>query len=671
MMKSSRFGNSRCRWLLGSVSTAAVVCMMSQAADAQTRYVSGDFHNHTTCSDGTSSLPRMMTAGSVTFGLDWLIQTDHGGSTYRDCKFDDYPAGNVNGTLSPAATAPADANDHMYVAYDADPSVVFKGDSTSSTGRDGVGHKAMWRWQNIAEHQYGMIESLSRSTGKVMFQGVEQIVPGHEHAEATVVNGQLPASLSRSGNSLAVAKFEYLFDMADSDMTGGVAQGWTGKIANAGTNTVPGVAGTSVASTASVDTGKGNGAHQKSVVGVKWLQDNYPLASYYVPAHVERQGPFSTSGNKGYNVEHFRDYNNAGPTVAVGFESQPGHQATGGSGRGSYSSSSVGGGTFGGTGVYAAAVGGLWDAMLGEGRNWFFFASSDFHNRGIFAPTQKELTGDFFPGEYQKQWVSVTGSITPQAVVNAVRSGDVFSVQGDLITNDLSFSACEWVANACVGTPVGMGRTLAVNSGSDVKVTLTVTLPAAGAKNNSPYSFPNPVLKSAGLPDVPMNQPKLDHIDFITGQVTGVIAPDSANYAGLIGSAAASNPTTAIAASFGSATWTQVGQKITVSYIVHNVTGPQYIRARATNLPAGIPNATDASGNPLLDNLRNNISCTDAACPAHVVIGGSKKVDADVRAWSELWAYINPIFIRTHSNAPLLVETNMNKARALAGLSPL
>ena len=665
MLKSSRY-----RWLLSSVSTAAIACIMAQTADAQTRYVSGDFHNHTTCSDGTSSVQRMMTAGSVTFGLDWLVQTDHGGNSYRDCKFDDFPAGDSTGHLSPAATAPADAGDHLYHAYDAE-GVTFKGDKTTATGRDGVKHNAMWRWQNIAEFEYAQIEALSRSTGKLMFEGVEQIVPGHEHSEVTVVNGQIPASLSRHGNANAVAQFEYLWDRADGDMTGGAAApyNWAGKISNTGTNTVPGVPGTSVSVTGSYDTSKGIGAHQKSVVGAKWLQDNYPLSSYYIPAHVERAGPFNPAGNNGFNVESFRDYNNAAPTVAVGFESQPGHQAD--HGRGSYGTGAVGGGTYGGTGIYAAAVGGLWDAMLGEGRNWFFFASSDFHNRGIFAPTQKESTADFFPGEYQKQWVSVTGAVTPQAVVNAIRTGDVFSVQGDLITNDLSFTACEWVANACVGTPVGMGRTLAVNSGSDVKVTLTVTLPASGATNNSPYSFPNPVLKSAGLPDVPLNKPKLDHLDLITGQVTGVVDPSSPNYKGLIGSAAASNPTTAIAASFGSATWTQVGQKVTASYIIHNVTGPRYVRGRATNLPAGILNATDAAGNPLLDTLRNNIPCSDAACPSHIVIGGSKKVDADIRGWSELWAYMNPIFIRTHGNAPLLVETNTNKARTLAGLSPL
>ena len=77
-------------------------------------------------------------------------------------------------------------------------------------------------------------------------------------------------------------------------------------------------------------------------------------------------------------AEHFRDFNNAGPTVAFGIES-PGHFAEGGAngGSGSYTASAVGGGTYGMAGIYTAKVGGLWDGLLGEGRNFFIYVSSD------------------------------------------------------------------------------------------------------------------------------------------------------------------------------------------------------------------------------------------------------------------------------------------------------
>ena len=104
---------------------------------------------------------------------------------------------------------------------------------------------------------------------------------------------------------------------------------------------------------------------------------------------------FDPNASRGYNVEHFRDFNNAGPTVAVGFETMPGHQAS--NTRGEYQVNfggpgidSVGVTTYGGVGIYGAKIGGLWDALLGEGRNWFFYASSDWHNRGVFSPYVRE-----------------------------------------------------------------------------------------------------------------------------------------------------------------------------------------------------------------------------------------------------------------------------------------
>ena len=69
---------------------------------------------------------------------------------------------------------------------------------------------------------------------------------------------------------------------------------------------------------------------------------------------------------------------------------------------------SVGSTTYGGTGVYGAQIGGVWDALLGEGRNFWFFASSDWHNRGIFGPDDRRSTQDFQPGEYQQNFTLVS-----------------------------------------------------------------------------------------------------------------------------------------------------------------------------------------------------------------------------------------------------------------------
>ena len=50
------------------------------------------------------------------------------------------------------------------------------------------------------------------------------------------------------------------------------------------------------------------------------------------------------------------------------------------------------------SGVYTAKIGGLWDGLLGEGRNFFIYVSSDWHNRGMAGARDPFTTSDFIPG---------------------------------------------------------------------------------------------------------------------------------------------------------------------------------------------------------------------------------------------------------------------------------
>src|SRR5205085_4873078 len=118
---------------------------------------------------------------------------------------------------------------------------------------------------------------------------------------------------------------------------------------------------------------------------------------------------------------------------------------------------SVGGTTYGGTGVYGAQIGGVWDALLGEGRHWWVFASSDWHNRGMFGPDDRRSSQDFYPGEYQRTYVMVgegkgrqffdqhdrnkSKVLTPQAIVDGLRSGNSWASSGQLIDR-LAFVVC-------------------------------------------------------------------------------------------------------------------------------------------------------------------------------------------------------------------------------------
>jgi hypothetical protein len=626
-------------------------------------YMAGDFHNHTTCTDGSTSIETLVKKSINDFGLEWMAQAGHGGTTVRDCRLDD-PEFDSSKTGSGR------------LIEDAVGIAAIQGDVSTTTtySPDGAAHRVMWRWQSIRDIVFPEISRLSKELrNPMLYVGLETNVPGHEHVSTTVLGEQRPWAWWKggSGNANAMSEFEYRFDRSDTDRSGpggtpGVIDSgiWKGKVANAS------------------GTGSGTVNHlTKAVPSVAWMQANYPLDSYYVPAHVERAGVFNPNGNNGFNIEHFRDFNNAGPTVAVGFETMPGHQAS--TTRGEYRAGfcgtgcdSVGVTTFGGTGIYGAKIGGVWDAMLGEGRNWFFYASSDWHNRGTFSPYVRQSTQDFYPGEYQKLYIPRPDehsfwhqlhSLRPQYIVDSVRNGDSFSVTGDLIGGELSLTAEVegekrfnhfgwwdhiWKKEA------KMGETLVVPRGKSVRITLTVTDPSK--PNNSPYSFNNPSLLQVGIKQ-PLNKPVLDHVDFIRGQISGVIPPGDPKYTH------GTNPSAALYATFNKTKWQKRANKLTMSFVIPNIQSNQYVRVRGTNLPAGTPNETDAAGNPLSDLPQSVIPCV-AECPAHMQTdaNGNKVSSFDVAAWADLWFYTNPIFIRVQGTERLLVEKNHDLAEKLA-----
>jgi hypothetical protein len=665
---------------------------LAQAADradtkASGTYVAGDFHNHTTCSDGALSVQKLVDKSAKTFGLDWFVQADHGGSSTRNCTMAEDPFEPVapGMGLTNSATGPYPPNTYPSGGQ---PASAGKGpnmtwEATLPNGRAGIkgdGNatpKAMWRWQEIKEFQYPVIEAESRARNKPIWIGVEQNAPGHEHVSTNVLPGQQPWPSTTAGNAALQAQYEYCFDRSDSDTSrGGTDNQWDCTVSGSGAQldaTARKITGNNSAATPNL-------GHLKTVEGIKWMNEKAPTSSYFVPAHLERAGAYNPTGSNGFNIEHLRNFNNAAPKIAFGFESMPGHQAEGN--RGSYTTNAVGGGTYGGSGVYAAVVGGVWDALLGEGRNWFFFASSDYHNRGSFGADQRETTADFFPGEYTRDYVMVrkgANNLTANGIIDGLRSGNSFVANGQLIDR-LSFTVC--AANPGLPRNAGnalfekagqnatsvngdvringcatMGEKLVVRPGTDLVVTVALRDPQG--TNNSPYSFPNPSLKQVNITQ-PINAPVLDHVDVINGMVTGMVDPaDTANYAGALGSKAATNKTAKIAKVFNSTNWTALPDGTrTMSYVVPAAKASQYFRLRGSNLPASVPFETDADGNPLLDFTSNpsdasaagKIPCTDAACPAHLrTVSGTKYSSYDIAGWSDLWFYANPVFVEVVS----------------------
>ncbi|WP_374594116.1 hypothetical protein [Aquabacterium sp.] len=681
---------------IAALGAMAVVTAPAPAKAAKTAgtYVTGDFHNHTTCSDGSISLQKLVDKSTVTWGLDWFVQAGHGGSYNRNCTLVEdevlaTPAYPYNAAQGPTTTWVSSIG------------------QAAIKGNNGYGAASpngyMWRWQSIQEFQYPLLEYLSAYKNVPLFMGLESNAPGHEHVSMSVITGQMPAALDTAalpvtapyaalGNANALAQFEYCFDRSDSDTSRGNFYGtatgnnWNCSVTGSANSASPiwSVTGMKLiqASSSNALGGVGDQGHYKAVESLKWMVENHPNGSYYVPAHLERPGPFNSLGNNGFNIENLRNFNNAAPNIAFGFESQPGHGAADNRGeyqvlRNSYTGSStkvdsVGGTTYGGTGVYAGQIGGVWDALLGEGRNWWFFASSDWHNRGSFGADDRRSTQDFQPGEYQRDYVMVrkgSDKIRPQTVVDGLRSGNSFVASGQLIDR-LAFVACSSysgvaartnasvealaVAAATNNTDIDkagcatMGEKLAVRPGADIVVSIVVRDPEGA--NNSPYTFFNPSLHQIGV-EQPLNQPVLDHIDVIGGKVTGYKTVGASDYSGAwprntdwlkadgstadlsVVPAGAKNTSAAILKTFGSSGWTAFtspvdGTKfLKMTFRIPAVSASQYVRLRGTNLPPSTPYETDANGNPLPDVFTNAADATMLRIPCTVSHSTSNQFD--------------------------------------------
>ena len=70
---------------IASTSLATAPTAATAAGKTAGKYVTGDFHNHTTCSDGTISMQKLVNKATDTWKLDWFVQAGHGGNGNRNC----------------------------------------------------------------------------------------------------------------------------------------------------------------------------------------------------------------------------------------------------------------------------------------------------------------------------------------------------------------------------------------------------------------------------------------------------------------------------------------------------------------------------------------------------------------------------------------------------------
>lgn len=324
---------------------------------------------------------------------------------------------------------------------------------------------------------------------------------------------------------------------------------------------------------------------------IGWLKENYP-DSYVLINHPARKN----GGESELKIEDIRRMNDIAPNIVFGFEGILGNQMSN-DGRGESKE------VYGGADGMLAEVGGMWDALLGEGRRFFTFANSDFHFKVRKDPTGGSYSG-YWPGEYSRNYTWVEGN-TMKDLADGLRSGKSFAVTGDLI-DALDFRA------KGKSEEVEMGDTLKVQKGEEVTLTVRFKSPEV---NNYQTLF--------GTDTDTTNEVVVDHIDLISGEVTGKISANSEAYTN------DKNETTKVIQTFTSEDWITDEEVYNTLTFTVKADKDRYYRLRGTNLEVSVEGQTDEMGNPLRDEMKERPSADSI----------------NDHNYSDLWFYGNPIFV--------------------------
>lgn len=324
---------------------------------------------------------------------------------------------------------------------------------------------------------------------------------------------------------------------------------------------------------------------------IGWLKENYP-DSYVLINHPARKN----GGESELKIEDIRRMNDIAPNIVFGFEGILGNQMSN-DGRGESKE------VYGGADGMLAEVGGMWDALLGEGRRFFTFANSDFHFKVRKDPTGGSYSG-YWPGEYSRNYTWVEGN-TMKDLADGLRSGKSFAVTGDLI-DALDFRA------KGKSEEVEMGDTLKVQKGEEVTLTVRFKSPEV---NNYQTLF--------GTDTDTTNEVAVDHIDLISGEVTGKISANSEAYTN------DKNETTKVIQTFTSEEWITDEEGYNTLTFTVKADKDRYYRLRGTNLEVSVEGQTDEMGNPLRDEIKERPSADSI----------------NDHNYSDLWFYGNPIFV--------------------------
>ncbi|WP_211750065.1 S-layer homology domain-containing protein [Paenibacillus sp. Marseille-Q4541] len=434
--------------------------------------------------------------------------------------------------------------------------------------------------QGMNEYQVPKIKELQEQgkyEGKTIFSGFEWDMPTHEHVGVGIVSDE-----AHSEEALKAAnQFEYLFTNRDASLFDPL----------------------DVAKWEKEDD-RAYETHEDALQAVEWLKTNYPNTSYAILNHPSR-----IVGK--YTISDIREFNDLAPNIMFGLEGMIGNQME--PDRGGYNTeydktnpsadSKSQNRSYGGVDAMVAKLGGEWDALLGEGRHIWNYANSDYHFKTIGTNSS-----GYLPGEYAKNYVFVEGE-GMQAVLDGMRSGKSFAVNGDLI-DALDFSASEGSEKE------EMGGELEVSQGDDLTLTIRFKSPETN-------HYENPVNSGVSANVAP----KVDHIDLIAGDITEKAKPGTDAYN------KATNDSTKVIASFTEKDWTTDAEGYhVIKYDMKDMNKDQYFRLRGTNLGMNVPGET-VNGEPQLDP---KIEIEDAEERFNAI---------NDRNYEDLWFYSNPIFV--------------------------
>ncbi|GKS89930.1 S-layer protein [Acidovorax sp. SUPP2539] len=420
------------------------------------------------------------------------------------------------------------------------------------------------------------LQASGNYAGKLIFSGFEWDMPTHDHIGVGLFEG---SSGSLKPSTSGAKEFQYLFTTgAESLFDAADVARWKAQYPQ-----------------------RFNQTADDALKAIAWLKAKYPDTSYALINHPSR--------NPGkYSIADLRQMNDLAPRIVFAIEGMVGNQLE--PDRGGYTSAYIDANqanrTYGGTDAIVAKLGGVWDALLGEGRRIWNIADSDSH----FEIDSNNNSSGYYPGEYAKNhvWQSSKAEGGIGGLVDSLRAGRSFGVFGDLI-NALDFNV---YALSGKGT---MGQEIKASAGESVTVRIRFKSPPV---NN--YQRP---VASGNLGNM---TPKVDHIDLIAGDVGERAQPGSAAYQ------QATNPTTRVLRRFTAADWTQDGEGYYTMEIPLTIAKNQYLRLRGTNLGENVAGLT-ANGEPLADQA---VTTSDPA---------QRHDQINDRNYGNLWFYSNPIFV--------------------------